>query len=109
MNPIFGTDSKPEFHFILKLFHIFGFRYVSEELVQVSRQMVSGRLFYVTMNMATSTCENTDENDDKDVKDCPVDPSGKKLTCKFRILSRPWHPRENLRLLVKGILCDERQ
>ena len=87
MNPIFGTDSKPDFHFILKLFHIFGFRYVSEELVQVSRQMVSGRLFYVTMNMATSTCENTDENDDKDVKDCPVDPSGKKLTCKFRILS----------------------
>ena len=40
--------------------------------------------------MVESGCENTDENINKKIEDCPANANGFATLCKFTVLSQPW-------------------
>ena len=54
--------------------------------------------------MVETGCENTDENINKKIEDCPANENGFPMLCKFTVLSQPWLS-EGESLKVKEIGC----
>jgi len=78
---------------------------VASHIIKASKQVVSGILYRVHVNMEESVCRNVNSNNNKGIEDCPSKGSSAGPVCVFSIWSRPWMKKFGKDLKITAIHC----
>lgn len=78
-------------------------RLVASRIIKASKQVVSGTLYRIHVNMDVSACKNVESNMNKGLESC--DSKGPGPVCVFTIWSRPWMKKFGKDVMVSATHC----